>query len=89
MSSEHIAIAKALVNIASGMGVSKVVHDVIENNTNVETTADAVKVWTGSVVIGGMVAEHASEHVNRRFDRTVAWFEARKEASQAKKESDR
>jgi hypothetical protein len=77
--SEKINLAKFGINLISTVGVSKVVRDIIQNNTDVETTADAVKVWAGSLVIGGMVAERASEHVNRRVDGAVAWWGARKE----------
>jgi hypothetical protein len=84
--SDKLAIAKLAINVTAGLGVSKVVHDIIANNTTVETTADAVKVWTGSLVIGSMVAEQASSHVNRKFDATVNWWEARKEAKNTKNE---
>lgn len=75
--SEKIKVFKFVAQIATTMGVSKVVRDVITNNTDVETTADAVKVATGSFVIGGMIAEQAHEHVNRRIDSAVAWYESR------------
>jgi hypothetical protein len=77
--SEKINLAKFGINLISTVGVSKVVRDIISNNTDVETTADAVKVWAGSFVIGGMVAERASEHVNRRIDGAIGWYENRKE----------
>jgi hypothetical protein len=77
--SEKITFAKFGINLISTIGVSKVVRDIIQNNTNVETTADAVKVTVGSFVIGGMVAEQASEHVNRRVDGAIAWYESRKD----------
>ena len=76
--SEKINLAKFGINLISTIGVSKVVRDIISNNTDVETTADAVKVWAGSFVIGGMVAEQASDHVNRRVDGVVTWYENRK-----------
>lgn len=78
--SNKLAIAKLVVNAAAGAGVSKVINDIIQNNTTVETTADAVKVWVGSGVIGMMAADAGSKHVNAKFDSVAAWFEARKEA---------
>jgi hypothetical protein len=68
------------VHVVASLGVSKVVNDIIANNMNVLTTTDAVRVAAGSVVIGSMVAEHASKHVNERFDAVVAWNEQRKAA---------
>lgn len=72
-------IAKLAVQLVSSVGVSKVVNDIIRNNTNVVTTADAVKVAAGSLVIGSMIAEHASEHVNNRMESAVAWYKSRKD----------
>lgn len=67
-------IAKAVINCAAGAGVSKVVHDIIKNNTDTETTAEAVKVAAGSIVIGSMVADRASEHVSAKVDKIAAWY---------------
>ena len=76
--SSTLPVVKLAVQLVSSIGVSKVVHDIIKLNTNTQTTADAVKVLTGSVVIGSMIAEHASKHVNDRVDAVVAWNESRK-----------
>lgn len=76
--SNQLKIARLAVQILASVGVSKVVNDVIVNNTNIQTTADAVKVWSGSVVIGSMVAEQASKHVNERMDAAAAWISSRK-----------
>jgi hypothetical protein len=84
--SEKINLAKFGINLISTVGVSKVVRDIISNNTDVETTADAVKVWAGSLVIGGMVAERASEHVNRRVDGAITWFDNRRQDSNTSNE---
>jgi hypothetical protein len=81
--SDKLPITRLAVHILASVGVSKVVNDVIANNVNVATTADAVKVWTGSIVIGSMIAEHASKHVNDRVNAVVAWNESRKTANAA------
>jgi hypothetical protein len=67
------------VHLVSSIGVSKIVNDMIVNNVNIVTKMDAVKVWTGSIVIGSMIAQHASKHVNDKIDAVVAWSETRKE----------
>lgn len=87
--SNKIQIAKLVAQIATTVGVSKVTHDIISNNTTVETTADAVKVWIGSFVIGGMVAERAHEHVDRRIDGTIDWFDKRQTDEKLEYKSDR
>jgi len=78
LTSDKIKIAKMAAQLITTISVGKVTRDIITNNTNVETTADAAKVWAGSFVIGGMVAEQASEHVDRRIDGLVDWIENRK-----------
>jgi hypothetical protein len=71
-------IFRLATHLVASMGVSKVLNDIIVNNTNVVTTADAVRVWTGAIVIGSMIADHASKHVNDRIDAVLAWNQARK-----------
>lgn len=77
--SNVMPVARLAVHLISSVGVSKVVNDIIKNNTNVVTTADAVKVAAGSLVIGSMIAEHASKHVNNRVDAAIAWYIDRKD----------
>jgi hypothetical protein len=72
--------ARLAIHVIASLGVSKVINDVISNNTNVVTSADAVKVWTGSIVLGSLIAEHASKHVDARVNSVLAWNEARKAA---------
>jgi hypothetical protein len=75
----QLPILKLATHIVASVGVSKVVNDMISNNVNSpQTTADAVKIWTGSIVLGSMVAEQASKHVSTRFDELAAWYASRK-----------
>jgi hypothetical protein len=76
--SDKVAIAKLVVNFTAGAGVSKIVNDIIKNNTTVESTTDAVKVWAGSIVIGSMAADAGSKHVNAKMDAIAAWWDSRK-----------
>lgn len=76
---DKLSLAKMAVNVTAGAGVSKVVNDVIRNNTTVETLPDAVKVTIGSVVIGSMIADAGSKHVNAKLDAVVNWWEERKQ----------
>lgn len=75
--SDKAPIIRLVAQLFASVGVSKVINDVIVNNTNINTTADAVKVWSGSIVIGSMIAEHASQHVNDRIDSVLAWKRSR------------
>lgn len=71
-------IAKLAVHVAASVGVSKVVGDVIRNNTTVVTTADAAKVWTGGFVIGMIVTEAARKTIDARIAEATEWYANRK-----------
>jgi hypothetical protein len=77
---DAVSITKSVVNLATGIGTSKVVNDIIQNNTTVESKPDAWKVWLGSAVIGSMAADSCSKHVNAKLDKATDWWEARKAA---------
>lgn len=76
--SNMLPIVRLTTHLVASVGVSKVINDIIKNNTDVVTTADAVKVATGSIVLGSMLAEHAMKHVNNRVDAVAAWHAERK-----------
>lgn len=84
--SGKLALAKMAINLIAGAGVSKVVNDVIRNNTTLETPRDVAEVWVGSVVIGSMVADAGQKHVNAKLDKAVAWWEERKTKANAETE---
>jgi hypothetical protein len=79
--SDKAPFVRLAVQLFAGVGVSKVVNDVIVNNTNIQTTRDAVKVWTGSVVIGSMITEAASRHVDEKINAVLAWRRRHQESA--------
>jgi hypothetical protein len=72
-----LPLARLAVHVVSTLGVSKVVNDIIRNNTVVTNTIDAVKVSVGSLVVGSMIAQQATKHVNERMDAAVGWYKNR------------
>lgn len=76
----HIKMAAQIVG---GFGVSKVVHDIIRNNVSVVTTLDAVKVWTGSLVIGAVVIDRANATIADTVDSVAEFVEKRKDQKEA------
>jgi len=72
----HISIylVKTVVNVATSIGVTKVVRDIIQNNVTVETTADQAKVLIGSFVLGGMIAERATERTEEQIDKLTELY---------------
>ena len=50
--------------IVASLGVAKVVTDVVKINTVTETMIQKVMVNVGGFVLGSMIIDHASKHVN-------------------------
>ena len=63
--SNALPVAKLAVQIVSGLGVSKIVNDIVRNQVTILSTADAVKVWVGSLVISSIIVEQSSNHIDR------------------------
>jgi len=61
-------LIRAGVNLLATAGTSKIVNDVITNNTNVVTNVDAIRVWAGKVVIGMIAIDLVSAKVNEKWD---------------------
>lgn len=80
-----LSIAKLAINLITGAGISKIVNDIITTNTIIETTEDTVKVAVGSIVLGSMIADHASDHVNAKIDWVAEMWENRQTIKAATK----
>jgi hypothetical protein len=78
------SIAKSVISVGALIGVGKVINDVIANNTNVVTKADALKVATGSLLISGLVVDTATERMHGRVDQLQNWLEKKKEEKNSK-----
>jgi hypothetical protein len=76
-----VPVVRLVAQVFASVGVSKVVNDVIRNNTTIVTTADAVRVWAGSVVIGSMIADNAARHVDARVNEIVEWRRKQQETA--------
>lgn len=83
----NLGTIKFAVHVIASLGVSKVVNDIIVNNTTVVTTIDQVRVAAGSLVIGSMLADTMSKHVDMRVNEIVAWNEKRKAEQETQEES--
>jgi hypothetical protein len=60
-----IPVIKLGAQIMCGLGATKIVNDIIRNQVTIVTTADALKVWAGSLVISSMIVEQSSRHIDR------------------------
>jgi hypothetical protein len=68
----YLPLVKAATQIAAGMGVSKIVTDIVRNNVAIATPAQAVTVKVGSFILGSMLWEQSSEHIERQTNNLVA-----------------
>lgn len=77
LSPSQIQMVRVGINVVASASVWKIVQDVVKSHVVVEKPVDVVKVWTGSLIIGSMVADAASKHVNEKFDAVLDWADAR------------
>lgn len=80
-----LSIAKFVINHAVGLSAGYCTASVIQNNVEIETTNDKLKLGIGSAVIGMMVANQASDYVGNIMDQVTTAWEA---AKQEKKETE-
>lgn len=66
-----LAVARLAINIVSSLGVTKVVGDIVKNNTTVLTTSQKFLVNAGGLVLGSMIVEKAIDHVNTTIDKVI------------------
>lgn len=78
-------IAKVTINLVSGLGVVKIVDNVIKNNVAIVTTWDAIRVNAGVLALGTVVLDHTAQHINNRMDELNAWQAKRKEELEKKR----
>lgn len=85
LTAKHLTYAKAAIQLVTGMGVTKIVHDIIDNNVGAaESTFDSVRDWAGAAVISSIVAERAHSHIDTKIDKFAAWCEKTKATADAK-----
>lgn len=73
--------ARFVISGVSSLGVAKIVAEVIKNNTVAVTTSQKLLVNAGSIVLGSMIVEQASNHVNNTIDQIIEWRRQEKENS--------
>lgn len=76
--SNEIMIAKLATQFVAGMGVSKILGDIVTRNVMVVTTLEKVTVKAGTFVLGSMLVEQSTNHVSQQVDSLVNWYQSRK-----------
>lgn len=74
-----LEIAKYAASTVVGVGTSKIVHSIIDNNTEAEGAVDTVTIAAGSIVIGSMAADATKKYLDEKIDAAVAWYHSIKE----------
>lgn len=69
-----IELIKTAANIVVGAGTTKIVTQVIKNNTNPETVADIVTMTSAGVVIGAAAADVTKSYTNAKIDAVADWW---------------
>lgn len=85
--STALSIAKLTVKLGASIGTSKVVNDIIKSNTNPATAAEQAQVVVGAVVLGSMIGDASSKHVNSKLESFGTAIAEAKARRIAKKES--
>lgn len=79
MVTSYLPLVKAGTQIAAGMGVSKIVTDIVRNNVTSVTRFQAITVNVGSFVLGSMLWEQSSNHIERQLNNLVSQFQKMKD----------
>ena len=74
----YLPQAKLATQIVAGLGVTKIVNDIIKNNVVVVTTFQKVTVSAGSFVLGSMLMDQSTKHIEEQVDKLSEWIENRK-----------
>lgn len=69
-------IGKAAASMIVGIGTSKIVHSIIDNNVETVAPVDKITVAAGSLVIGSMVADVTKKYLDTKIDETKAFIDS-------------
>lgn len=69
-----LGIAKFAISHFVGLSAGYCTASVIQNNVEIDSTNDKIKLGIGSAIIGMMVADQASDYVGNVMDQlTTSW----------------
>lgn len=70
-----LEITKTAASMIVGVGTSKIVHSIINNNVDPETAVDTVTIAAGSLVIGSMATDATKKYLDTKINDAVAWVQ--------------
>ena len=68
----YLPAAKLVTQVVAGMGVSKILGDIIKNNVVIATKTQAVTVKVGTFVLGSMLWDQSSNHIEKAANDVAA-----------------
>lgn len=71
---DKIELAKNVVKIVSGLGVTRIVGSIVSNQTHVATLPQKVCVVVASGVLGSMAADAMGNYTDEKIDDVVTWY---------------
>lgn len=71
MNPQNLAIVKMAVHLVAVAGIFKILRGIVDSNVETETFAEKAQVYAGTLVIGELIAEHASDYTDKRVDQTI------------------
>jgi hypothetical protein len=77
--SNELLLARLATQFVAGMGVSKILSDIVRNNVVLTTQMETITVKVGGLVLGSMLVEQSSNHITQQIDTVSAWWKSRKE----------
>lgn len=86
MYQQYLPVAKMVAGVVSGLGVSKIVNDIVRNNVVIATPLQGITVKVGGFVLGSMLWEQSTKHIDRATDDTVAMIEKLKKSKDTSSE---
>ena len=69
----YLPAAKLATQVIAGMGVSKILGDIIKNNVVIATKTQAVTVKVGTFVLGSMLWDQTSNHIEKAANDVTAF----------------
>jgi hypothetical protein len=73
-----LPMARFGAQIVAGLGVSKIVTDIIKNNVAIVTPIQKVTVSVGTFVLGSIAVEQSSNHIERATADLTKWLKNHK-----------
>jgi hypothetical protein len=78
ISEKQARFVKGVATLIVGLGTTKIVRDVIANNTSTETLPEKVTVTAASAAIGGIATEKTKSYTDAKIDEWIDRWNGKK-----------